>query len=193
MKAILSCVAALGIAGAIVAMAPNSDSANSGLKPGEKITPFHPEHLSGPLAGTTNCFPCTFKAAPQVQVWVHGDTVENAVGIAKSLETAAGHHKTDGVKGMVVFVAPAGKTDETKAMAKEVIAQSGVKEIAVAVIDAGHKAVEAYKINLGKDVRNTVIAYKDWTVVKTDVNVEAKGQTECGALCAAVEAAVAGK
>ena len=34
---------------------------SSGLNKGEDVTPFHPNHFAGPLANSTNCFPCTFQ------------------------------------------------------------------------------------------------------------------------------------
>ena len=68
-------------------------SMNSGLNPGESVTPFHPNHVSGPLANTTNCFPCTFQNRPQVQVWVNGDDLKNIAPIAKTLNTAMGANR----------------------------------------------------------------------------------------------------
>lgn len=83
-----------GILAATVAVVlPALAAPISGLKAGDNVTPFHPKHVAGPLAGTDKCFPCTFQNRPQVQVWVNGDDGANVVALAKTLSTEMTEHK----------------------------------------------------------------------------------------------------
>ncbi len=145
-------------------------SMNSGLNPGESVTPFHPNHVSGPLANSTNCFPCTFQNRPQVQVWVNGDDLKNIAPIAKTLNTAMGANKN--FKGLVVFI-----TDEKSGPAvaeklKEVSKQPGLGQVGMAYIDKSNEAIGNYKINTGSEVKNTVFVYKNWKVEKKFINLK---------------------
>jgi len=143
---------------------------SSGLKPGENVTPFHPKHITGPLAGTDNCFPCTYQQRPQVQVWVNGDDLTNVTAIAKTLQKNISAHKGSEFKAMVVFVS----NDAAKlAPALKEAAKNGAPDVAMSVISPKDEAVEAYKINLASDIKNTVIVYKNWKVDQTMVNFKA--------------------
>lgn len=140
---------------------------NSGLAVGERVTPYHPSHVSGPLAGTANCFPCTFQNRPQVQVWVNGDDHKNILAIAKTLEGAMKSNKE--FKALITFVTS--DVAGTKAKVAEAVKMSGMKTVGMAVIDKNDGAVKAYKINTDAGVKNTVFVYKDWTVTAKSVNV----------------------
>lgn len=144
-------------------------SLDSGLKVGERVTPFHPTHISGPLKGTNNCPPCTFQNRPQVQVWVNGDDVANVEKIAKVLDAEMGSNKE--FKAFVIFV-----TDNPEATAKklkDVVSKTGLNNVAFAYIDKNDEALENYKINTGADIKNTVFLYKKWTVQDKYVNFKA--------------------
>ncbi|MCE9557549.1 MAG: hypothetical protein K8R88_01220 [Armatimonadetes bacterium] len=140
----------------------------SGLEKGEEVTPFHPQHVSGPLANTSNCFPCTFKNRPQVQVWVNGDDMKNVGAIAKSLEGAMAEYKKNEFKAMVVFVTS--DVDATKKVVAGVAKSTGYSNIAMSVLDKNDAAVKNYKFNTDKSVKNTVFVYKNWKVASKMVN-----------------------
>lgn len=145
---------------------------NSGLKPGEAITPFHPTHVAGPLAGSTDCFPCTFQNRPQVQVWVNGDDSANVGKIVSTLNKAMEANKAKEFKAMVVILAPAGKKGAYVSMVKGMI--SNLKQpTAVSVLEKNEDAVSAYKINTSAEVKNTVLVYKNWKVAETMTNLKA--------------------
>ena len=144
---------------------------NSGLNPGENVTPFHPTHVAGPLANTTNCFPCTFQNRPQVQVWINGDEHENIHAIAKTLNDAMGANKE--FKALLVFVTDKANGEKLGAKLREAAKTPGMDKIGVAYIDKNDEAVGAYKINLSSDVKNTVFVYKNWKVEKKYVNLKA--------------------
>jgi hypothetical protein len=144
---------------------------NSGLKPGERVSAFHPTHFSGPLAGKKACFPCTFQNRPQVQVWVNGDDAKNIASIATELQKQIDANKKSEFKAMVVLV-----TNDEKGASeaiKSIVAKTGAKDVAMSVLPKNDDAVEAYKINLSGDVKNTVFAYKDWQVQAKMVNLKA--------------------
>lgn len=159
---------------AAAAVAAYALSIDSGLAAGEKVTPFHPTHVAGPLANTTNCFPCTFQNRPQVQVWINGDEHENIHAIAETLNKAMEGNKD--FKALLVFVTDKDSGEKLGAKLKEAAKMPGMDKIGVAYIDKGNEAIGAYKINLDKDVKNTVFVYKNWTVAQKFVNL--KGDEE---------------
>lgn len=145
----------------------------SGLKVGESVTPFHPKHLAGPLANTSNCFPCTFQNRPQVQVWVNGDDKANVVAIAKTLSAEMKEHQKQEFKALVVVLADASKMSAAEAMVKETAKLPGTKGVGMAVLAKNDEAVKAYNVNTAADVKNTIFVYKNWKVANTFVNLKA--------------------
>src|SRR6476469_9661761 len=103
--------AVLGILAAAAAIPAFAAPLASGLNLGERVSPFHPKHIAGPLAGTSNCFPCTFQNRPQVQVWINGDNGKNALAFAGTLSKAMKAYQGKEFKGLVVFAT----TTETEA------------------------------------------------------------------------------
>lgn len=162
MKKLLLAAAGLGIA--VFAFA----GANSGLAKGEKISAFHPTHVAGPLAKSTDCFPCTFQNRPQVQVWVNGDDMKNVLSIAKTLNEQMVNNSE--FKALVVVI-----TDDAKGVSAQLEAASknkGLDKVGMAYLGKKDKAVGQYKINLADDVKNTVFVYKNWTVAEKFVNLK---------------------
>lgn len=150
---------------AVAAMAFTVDS---GLKPGENVTPFHPNHLSGPLAKSDKCFPCTFQNRPQVQVWVNGDDMNNVASIAKTLNKAMDGNKE--FKALVVFVTDNANKGELSAKIEKAAATPGLGTVGMAVIDKSNEAIKAYKINL--QAKNTVFVYRNWKVQEKFVDLK---------------------
>jgi hypothetical protein len=147
---------------------------NSGLSVGESITPFHPTHVAGPLAGGTDCFPCTFGNRPQAQVWITNDSPENTKGIASLLDGAMKKYGNSEFKAMIVWVAPKGQKSAYLKAARS-FAQSEKQPVDFAVLEAGDEAVSKYKVNTSdKSVKNTVFVYKNWKVAAKMVNFDAK-------------------
>ncbi|MGE3126342.1 MAG: hypothetical protein AB7N10_02395 [Fimbriimonadaceae bacterium] len=177
-KLLIAVAAIAALAVPVIAMR----SMDSGLKPGESVTPFHPSHVAGPLAGTKNCFPCTFQARPAVQVWVNGESDENVIAIAKSLQTNIDTHKGAEFKAMIVMVGMSTDCKMCNAHLAKIAEKSGVKDVAFAVIGKDDESISKYKINLDKEVKTTMIAYKDWKVQANMVNVPA-GEKGCGMIC----------
>jgi hypothetical protein len=169
-------------AAALVASALALSSIESGLKAGESVSPFHPTFVAGPLVGEDACFPCTYKNRPQVQVWVNGESEETLVSIAKSLQQNVESHKGKEFQAMIVYVGPSKDCMSCATKLKAVAEKSGAKDVSFAVIGKKDEAVSAYKINLDPSVKNTVIAYKNWKVVSTAVNVKGD-EAGCAAIC----------
>lgn len=167
MKNLLVAAAAIGVA--VVAIA---GGANSGLKAGESVMPFHPKHITGPLANSEKCFPCTFQNRPQVQVWVTGDNVKNITEIAKALEGRMVANEKSEFKALIVLVSNGSNDAELAKIAKTVSADNKLTRVAMAVISPKDNAVGAYKINTGSEVKNTVLVYRDWKVRTNLVNVK---------------------
>lgn len=160
----------LGSALAALALAKG---ASSGLNKGEDVSPFHPNHFAGPLANTTNCFPCTFQNRPQVQVWVNGDSMENVAKIASKLASEMKEHEKSEFKALVVFIGEGAKAEKAKAAGLALAKKEGLTGLAMATISPSNEAVKAYKINVSPDVKNTVLVYKSWKVQDKMVNLTA--------------------
>jgi hypothetical protein len=167
----------VGLVAAALAVPAFAAPLNSGLKSGERVSPFHPKHLAGPLAGTTNCFPCTFQNRPQVQVWVNGDDAKNIVAIGKSLNKAMETHKDKEFKALVVFLTTPKTAAKVEATVKSAAKMPELSKIGMALLNAEDDAVEMYKVNTSADVKNTVFVYKNWQVAQNFVNLkgDAKG------------------
>ncbi len=166
MKFALPLVAVAAAAVAAYAAAP------AGLKCGDKVSAFHIKHVSGPLANKVACFPCTFQNRPQVQVWVNGDTEANVGAIAKALDKQMTVQEGKEFKALIVLIHNDANKAKVEALAQSIPGKYGAKQIAVALAPEGDKSVANYKIDLSK--KNTVYAYKNWTVVETWNNVDAK-------------------
>jgi hypothetical protein len=153
--------------------------AESGLKVGEFVSAFHPNHVTGPHKGTDACPPCTYGKAPQVQVWVNGDDAKNVEAIAKLLDKRVGNWDKSNLKAFFIFVTDSANKGATAKKIEDIAAKSGVK-IALAWIDKGNQAIGQYKVNTAADVKNTVIVYKDMKISSKFVNLKAdeKGLAE---------------
>ncbi|GAB4469799.1 MAG: hypothetical protein OHK0029_42490 [Armatimonadaceae bacterium] len=163
----------IGAVAAAVAIPAFAAGVTSGLKPGQSVSPFHPKHLAGPLAGTDKCFPCTFQNRPQVQVWVNGDDAKNVTTIASNLSKAMKTHSDKEFKALVVFLTTPQNATKTEALVKAAAKMPETKGVGMAILDSKDEAVSNYKVNTSADVKNTVFVYKDWKVANTFVNLKA--------------------
>lgn len=166
-----------GIAAVAVAIPAFAAPLSSGLKPGDSVTPFHPKHVAGPLAGTTNCFPCTFQNRPQVQAWVNSDP-KTAIAIASTLSKAIKSHEDKEFKGLVVFLTTPKNEKKMAETVSKAAKDPRVAGVGMALLRSDDDAVSHYAINTSSSVKNTVIAYKNWKVSETLVNLtgDAAGQ-----------------
>jgi asparagine synthetase B (glutamine-hydrolysing) len=179
---------AIATIAAVMLTLPALAGNKSGLNPGDSITPFHPKHIAGPLAGTDKCFPCTYQARPQVQIWVNGDSADNVAKIAKALEGAMAKYQGNEFKALIVMLSSGNDTAALNATAKKVAAEAGLKNVAVAILPKTDSAVSAYKVSLDSSVKSTLFVYRDWKVAKTFVNLkgDAKGLGELNAAVASI-------
>ena len=148
-------------------------SLKSGLASGERVTPFHPKHVVGALADTTNCFPCTFQNRPQAQIWVNGDSMTNVLALAKQLDKAQTTYKANEFKSLIVFIVPEADQAKWTKTLKETAAKENLSNVSMAMVTPDHASIKSYKINLASDVKNTVVFYRNWEVVSNWVNVKA--------------------
>jgi hypothetical protein len=162
----------LGLAAALAVPALAAPLA-SGLRPGESVTPFHPRHVAGPLAGTTECFPCTFQARPQVQVWVNGDSQANVSSVARTLGKAMAAHKNKEFKALVVFLTTPQTAAKASAQLRAAAKLPEAKGVGMALLPTTDEAIANYKVNTSAGVKNTVLVYKDWKVTDSFVNLKA--------------------
>ncbi len=171
MKKSLIVALALGAAAAMAAFGFRAAGTESGLAVGDAVTPFHPMHLAGPNKGTDACPPCTYGNRPQVQVWVNEDEESNVLAITTALSKEVAASTTD-LKAFVIKVASCGGCkDEAKAWAKAA-EDKKMTNVGIAYLAGTDPAVKNYKHNTGKDVKNTVVIYKDKKVAAKFVNMQ---------------------
>jgi hypothetical protein len=166
-KKLLSIFTALSV----LVLPAMAGTAESGLKVGETVTPFHPTHITGPLKGTNDCPPCTFGSRPQVQVWVNADNMKNVVDIARLLERQVQAKSKSELKAFVILLTD--KPEETGTFLKALAERIGAKEVGLAYLRKDDEAVRNYKVNVGEDVKNTIFVYKNKMVSDKFVNFKA--------------------
>ena len=159
------------MAAALAAIA--ATPANSGLKVGEMVSAFHPQHVSGPHKGTDACPPCTDGNRPQVQVWVNADDAANVTEIARLLNENTISKKGAKLKTFVIFLTDPSKTKETAKMIEGVAAKTQFNDVCMAYLPKNNEAVGAYKVSTDASVKNTVFVYRDRTVQSKFVNLKA--------------------
>jgi hypothetical protein len=145
---------------------------DSGLKIGDFVSAFHPNHVSGPHKGTDTCPPCTYGKMPQVQVWVNGDDPKNVETIAQLLDRRVGAWDKSSLKTFVIFLTDASNKSGTVKQIETIASKSRVK-IPLAWIAKDDEAIELYAINTKSEVKNTVLVYKDMQVKAKFVNLKA--------------------
>ncbi len=163
--------AALAVPAALFAFG----GASSGLKVGEMVSAFSPNHVTGPDGGTQTCPVCKYGKTPAVQVWVNGDKPENVSKIADALESSIKMEGPDKLKAFIIFVKPASvSTKAIEGQLKMVAEKCKLKNVALAYVD-GPKSefVGQYKINTSAEVKNTVLVYHDLKVSANFVNLKA--------------------
>ncbi len=156
---------------AVVLAAPLS----SGLKPGEYVSPFHPQHLSGPDKGTDTCPPCKYGNLPAVQVWVNKEDAKTTAAITEAVNQEVAKSKKN-LKGFVLHVI---KDKDSKALAESAAKKAeadGLVKVAIATVEPSNEAIANYKISLKPEVRNTVLVYSKRKIVASMVNL--KGTTQ---------------
>lgn len=168
---------------AVVALPVFAFNNNSGLQPGETVIPFHPDHISGPLAGTTNCFPCTYGNRPAVQAWVHGEDTKVVAKLIHELQENIESNKDKEFKGMLVMVLDSeGQKAKAKTELASMIKEAKCADVAVALLTKDNPAVKDYKINLSSEVKNTVFFYKNRKIKDTIVNMKLS-EAGCSGMC----------
>lgn len=167
-KAILSLVTGSAIAAPVLAYGPDS-----GLKVGEMVMAFHPQHVAGPLKGTDGCPPCTYGMLPQVQAWINNDDPTNVAAIAKLLEKAAQTGKKADFKGFLIVLTDPAQVKTTAKSLAGLAKQAGAKDLHVAYLPKNDEAIQLYKMNTGSETKNTIFVYKNRKVTAKFVNLKA--------------------
>ncbi len=170
LKKILIGLAVVIVAIPVVALAPKS--VTSGLEVGEVVTPFHPNHVSGPHKGTDACPPCTYGNRPQVQIWVHGDKVADVMKFAQVLDKKMA--ADDQFKGFVIFLT-ADEANVGRTLAADA-KKANLERVSLATLAKTSEYVKNYKMSLAPEVKNTILVYKDKKVATKFVNLKADEQ-----------------
>jgi hypothetical protein len=73
---------------AAVLLSATHTLAAEGLEPGEPVTGYQPKHVSGEHKGTRECPPCKYGKGPLIQMFIHGETLENTQAFSTKLDAA---------------------------------------------------------------------------------------------------------
>jgi len=178
-------VAAVALAAVSVPLIAVS-GADSGLKVGEFVTPFHPSHVTGPHKGTKACPPCTYGVLPQIQVWVNGDDPSNVAELVKLVDSSMAKHQSAKLKGFFIFLTDQSSAPSLAQKLEKLATSTKADRVALAWLPKNDEAVGNYKVNLSPEVKNTIFVYRDRKIVAKFVNLkgDAKGLQ---ALNAAIE------
>lgn len=96
------------------------------------------------------------------------DTPANAVAFAKVLQAATQTHSKQGFKAFILL-RPGDKAEAE-------LVKLNAPNVGVAILDGeGAEGLKLYKISSDPKVKNTVLVYKDRTVVANFVNLDATG------------------
>lgn len=166
-KSALIGIAIIGLA-SFALIGARGGGANSGLQPGEFAPAFDPTHVSGPDAGTSTCPVCKYGARPAVQVWLSPEAKADAPKFAEALEAAVTTHKDKDMKAFVVMMT---MCDGCVNAAKNIGKADKNKHVAITYLPTTDQGVKGYKINTSKEVKNTVMVYKDRKISQTFVNL----------------------
>ena len=93
-------------------------------------------------------------------------------------------HKDKEFKGLLVMVVD---TEAQKAKAKSellaAVKEEKATDVGVAIVTKSHESVGQYKINLDKDVKNTIFFYKNHKITNTIVNLKGEKEGACTGFC----------
>jgi protocatechuate 3,4-dioxygenase beta subunit len=147
---------------------------DAGLAIGEYVPAYDPFHVSGPDAGTATCPVCKYINRPMVQVWINGESDENAKKIAGVLQTAAVKYSKDphDFKGFLVWLINKSDEADTKTHLTDLAKAANAPKVAFAYLDKAEEAVKSYEFPLNGNVRNIVFVYVNRKVVAKYVNFE---------------------
>lgn len=138
----------------------------SGLAVGQSVEPWTPLHVAGPDKGTRTCPVCTYLSRPAIVVFAKQGP--NTRQLLVEVENLLARHEKAELKGFVTLL------DSTSAELEQLAADEQIVLTSLCLPDAetGEKDLAAYRVN--SKVDNTIIVYRDYKVVATFVDLEAK-------------------
>lgn len=151
-------------------------SMQSGLLIGEECPAFRPHHVWGQDKGSTACPMCKYGNKQGVMAWINTDNWRNIAALAKSLDKKIEEQGLDKLRAFLIYMNPNGlKTQELEKRLQEFAKDNELKNVAVLSIPSPHDEKNAglYRINPNKDIRNTLIVYKNRRVFDKYLNLDA--------------------
>lgn len=111
---------------------------------------------------------------PQVQIWIHLDTEENAAGLAVKLQELIRNIRKENKKayGFVIWVQGEAVKDKLIKLAEE----KKIEDIALCYLPDKQKEayLKLFKIELSDRLRNIVFVYRDKKLAAKFININAK-------------------
>ena len=108
---------------------------------------------------------------PQIQVWINNDDPANVEKLVKTLNDAMISNKDKRLKAFFIFVDDSGSKIEPKLTA---IAEKTKSEaVCLAYLSSKDHGVRAYKVKVDPEVKNTIMLYRNKTIISNHVNVVA--------------------
>jgi hypothetical protein len=107
---------------------------------------------------------------PQIQVWINNDDPANVEKLVKSLNDSMLANKDKRLKAFFIFVDDTGKIEPKLAAIAE---KTKSDAVCLAYLSARDHGVRAYKVNVEPAVKNTIMLYRNRTIVSNHVNIVA--------------------
>jgi hypothetical protein len=155
----------------LLAVAAFAAKPASGLKPGEGVGAFDVVDVNGPNKGKQLCYRCSYGGNPVIAAFIKPGAAEAAT-VVKGIQKLTDENQGK-LKSFVVFMSGA----DAKPMIDKMVAEQKVS-VPLTFLPQGPSAddIKAYQIN--PEASSTVMLWKKGAVVKTFVNVDAKGWGE---------------
>jgi protocatechuate 3,4-dioxygenase beta subunit len=153
----------------------DKDGAQSGLLPGEECPAFSPRHAFGKDKSSKACPMCKYGYKQGVMAWINNDDWLSIKKLGQFLETKIAENGFDNMQAFIIYMNP-GKLNPAEIDFKlnELAKNAGLKNVALLYVPSpgDSKTSALYRLNPGKQIKNTVFIYKERRVIDKFINLD---------------------
>jgi len=149
-------ISAVVVSIVVVGTSLAGDAVESGLKPGQYVTPFQVDDITGPNKGTSLCYRCLYGASPVVCVFAR-KTSEPLAGLVKKIDAKIGEN--DKLKSFVVVIPKKGEmpAEQLRKLARD----AGIKHVPLTIAESPDGPPD---YDVDRDADFTVLMWNTHTV-----------------------------
>ena len=141
------------------------DNVDTGLQRGDEVSAFEPVHLTGPETGTRNCPVCTHLEKPVVLVFCKWN--KNAEDLAFELDQLVQDNMEHGLKTFMIV------TEGNDESIQQFSQNFTLMNVSICKLEPDSLEDDLAKYKFKRDLENTVIVYRDFTVWSNHQNLQA--------------------